>query len=446
MGNLIEKLIPAHRGRRRSSATPSARGFGADLAPAASAVDVHPNRTLWLLSIAHAVNHAQAVLLPLVYLRIIEEWGVEVGTIAMLSAAGAFASGAVQLGYAKLTRMVSRRKLLAWGGVLFGGGFAAQAVTPGFGSFALINVVSRIGGSPQHPVGNALLAEQFPPARRGFAISAHIAGGNVGTVVIALVGAWLVAGIGWRWTVVLFGIPAVLIALGILLLVRESGTDRAAAVAQGSVRDAFRAVLRDPDHRWIYLTSVIGGGGRGLGVVNLFTLLYLTRVIGVDEGLAGLMYGVLIAFSVPAPLIAGWLSDRFGRKPLIVGVYLGGAVGFAVFMLAGSSLVGLWAGIVIMGLFTFAESPQLQALLADIAPPGIRDASFAGYFTLAFGVGSLWVALYGAIIEAFGEAVGLPIVFWLMAATFVAGALAVLPVRERRGVVRDADGMPLDPW
>ena len=52
-------------------------------------------------------------------------------------------------------------------------------------TFAIPNVVSRIGGSPQHPVGNGLLAEQFPAERRGFAISAHIAGGNVGTVIVA---------------------------------------------------------------------------------------------------------------------------------------------------------------------------------------------------------------------------------------------------------------------
>jgi MFS family permease len=402
---------------------------------------VHPNRTLWLLSIAHAVNHAQAVILPLIFLAIIDEWGVEVGAIAILSAVSAIASGAVQVTYAKLTRLFHRRALLGWGGVLFGGGFALQALMPSFLPFALVNVTSRIGGSPQHPVGNALLAEQFPPERRGFAISAHIAGGNVGTVVVALIGAWLVAGVGWRWTVVLFGIPAVLIAIGILALVRESGADREAAQARGSVRDAFRTVLRDPDHRWIYLTSVLGGGGRGLGVVNLFSLLYLTQVIGLDEGLAGLMYGVLIVFSVPAPLVAGWLSDRFGRKPLIIGVYLGGAVGFAVFMLAGSSMLGLWAGIVVMGLFTFAESPQLQALLADIAPPGIRDASFAGYFTLAFGVGSLWVAAYGVIIEVLGSTVGLPVVFWLMAASFLLAALAVIPVRERRGpAVRSESG------
>ena len=397
---------------------------------AADAADIHPDRTLWLLSIAHAVNHAQAVLLPLVYLRIIVEFDVSPAAVAYLAAIGAFASGAVQLSYAKLTRIVSRRKLLAAGGLLFGGGFAAQAVTPSFGSFALVNVVSRIGGSPQHPVGNALLAEQFPESRRGFAISAHISGGNVGTVVVALPGAPLIALLDWRWVVVLFGLPAVGIALAILLLVRETGVDREAAVAHGSVRDAFRTILRDPDHRWIYLASVLGGGGRGLGVVNLFMLLYLTSVLRVDQGLAEWMYGILIALSVPMPLIAGWLSDRVGRRPVIIGVYLGGAIAFAVFMLVGASVAGLWLGVLLMGLFSFAESPQLQALLADIAAPTIRDASFALYFTLAFGVGSLWVALYGGIIDWLGEPIGLPVVFWLMAASFVLAALSVIPIRE----------------
>lgn len=397
-------------------------------------LDVHPNRTLWLLAFAHAVNHAQAVLLPLVYLRIIIEFGVRVETIAFLAAFGSFASGLVQLSYAKLTRILSRRMLLGAGGLLFGGGFVAQALANGFPTFAVANVLSRIGGSPQHPVGNGLLAEQFPPHRRGFAISAHIAGGNVGTVVIAVAGAWLIANVGWQWSVVLFGVPAIVIALAILLFVRETGEDRAAAVAHGSVRQAFGTILRDPDHRWIYLASILGGGGRGLGVVNLFALIYLTTVIGLDEGVAGLMYSALIAFSVPAPLGAGWLSDRIGRKPLIVGVYLGGAIGFAVFMFAGSNIAGLWAGILVMGMFSFAESPQLQSLLADIAPPALRDASFALYFTLAFGIGSLWTAVYGRVIEVAGEPAGLPIVFWLMAGTFVLAALSILPVRAgRRG-------------
>ena len=390
---------------------------------------IHPMRSLGLLSVAHAVNHAYAVLLPPIFLAIIDEFGVTVSAVAILAAVGAFASGMVQLSYAELTRRVSRRRLLGLGGILFGSGFAATALAANFMTFAIPNILARIGGSPQHPVGNGLLAEQFPPHRRGFAISAHIAGGNVGTVVVAVVGTPMLVALGWRGVSVVFGVAAILIALGIVALVREHGTDRAAAVAGGSSRDALRRVLADRDLRWLFLTSVLGGGGRGLGVVNLFALIYLTRVLGFDAATAGLMYGALIVFSVPMPLLAGWLSDRFGRKPLIIAAYLGGAIGFGVFIAAGSSLVWLWAGIVLMGLFSFAESPQLQALLADIAPPATRDAAYALYFTLAFGVGSLWTAVYGVVIEALGEPTGVPVVFGLMAVAFLAAALATLPIR-----------------
>jgi AAHS family 3-hydroxyphenylpropionic acid transporter len=389
-------------------------------------------RSLGLLSVAHAINHAQAVVLPLIFLKIIDEFGVGVDTIAFLAAIGAFLAGMVQLSYAGLTRVVSRRRLLGFGGILFGAGFALQAFATSFATFAIPNVASRIGGSPQHPVGNGLLAEQFPTERRGFAISAHIAGGNVGTVVVAVIGVPLIAAVGWRGASIAFGLPAIAVAILILLLVRERGTDRAAAVASGTVRAAFGRILRDRDLRWLYLTSALGGGGRGLGVVNLFALVYMTRVLHLDDPTSGLMYGALIVFSVPMPLVAGWLSDRIGRKPLIVGVYLGGAIGFVVFLAAGTSLLWLWVGIALMGLFTFAESPQLQALLGDIAPPSERDASYAFYFAMAFGVGSLWTILYGIVIDAAGEAAGVPIVFGIMALTFVLAALGTLPIHAEQ--------------
>ncbi|MFL5685297.1 MAG: MFS transporter [Chloroflexota bacterium] len=395
-------------------------------------MDVRPGRSLGLLSAAHAVNHAFAVLLPPIFLAIIDEFGVTVQSVAFLAAFGSLASGLVQLSYAELTRHVSRKRLLAAGGLLFGGGFAAMSLASSFMTFAIPNVAARIGGSPQHPVGNGLLAEQYAPERRGFAISAHIAGGNLGTVLIAIIGTPLIAVIGWRGVSVVFGVVAMIIALFILALVRESGTDREAARAGGSSLDGLKRVLADRDMRWVFLTSVLGGGGRGLGVVNLFVLIYLTRVIGLDEGTSGAMYGALIIFSVPMPLLAGWLSDRFGRKPLIIAAYLGGAIGFGIFIFGGSSLIWLWAGIVVMGLFSFAESPQLQALLADMSPAENRDAAYALYFTLAFGVGSLWTAVYGTVIEQLGEEVGVPVVFGLMAVSFLLAALATLPIRTER--------------
>ena len=59
----------------------------------------------------------------------------------------------------------------------------------------------------------------------------------------------LIAAFGWRGASIVFGVPAILIAIAILLLVRETGADRAAAVASGSVRDAFRRIVRDRDIR-----------------------------------------------------------------------------------------------------------------------------------------------------------------------------------------------------
>jgi MFS family permease len=169
-------------------------------------------------------------------------------------------------------------------------------------------------------------------------------------------------------------------------------------------------------------------------------------VIGLDTDTVAWMLTGLLLFSVPGPIIAGWLSDRYGRKLLIVAVYLGGTVSLAVMVAAGSNLVGLWAAVLLLSAFSFVESPQLQALLADISLPQIRDASFSIYFTLAFGVGSLWVACYGALISALGDSAGLVAVFGVMALANIAAALTVIPIRaeQRTAEVRaveDAAGM-----
>ena len=83
-----------------------------------------------------------------------------------------------------------------------------------------------------------------------------------------------------------------------------------------------------------------------------------------------------------------------------------------------------------MGLFSFAESPQLQALLADIADPThprhlVRPVLHA---RLRGGL-ALDVPLRPDHRVA-GEAAGLPIVFVVMALSFVVAALAVMPIRE----------------
>jgi MFS transporter, FSR family, fosmidomycin resistance protein len=390
---------------------------------------VRPPVTLTLLSIQHAIIHGQSALYPLVFLAIIQEFGVTVATIALLAAVGNIAAGLLQYAFGALTRRFSRRTLLGVGGLVVGVTTTAQGLVGGFGAFAAANILSRVGGAPQHPVGNALLAEQFPSRRIGFAISAHIAGGNLGTVVVGFAAAAAIATVGWRAAVVVLGVAALAVALAVLAFVRESGADRAHASAAGGVRRAYRQVLADRNLRWLLVSGMVGGGSRGLGVLNVFVPLYLSAVAGLDLPTIGAMYAVLLAASVPGPLVAGWLSDRYGRKRLIVIVYALGAASIVAFLGAGSNVALIWAGIVALSLFSFVESPQLQALLADITEPDLRDAAYSTYFALAFGVGSMWLLLYGWLINAAGDTVGLPAVFWVMAGASVAAGLAVLPIR-----------------
>ena len=58
---------------------------------------------------------------------------------------------------------------------------------------------------------------------------------------------------------------------------------------------------------------------------------------------------------------------------------------------------------------------------------------------MAFGVGSLWVALYGVVIDLAGEAQGVPIVFWLMAGAFILAALGTVPIQADQRARSNAD-------
>ena len=394
---------------------------------------VRPGLTLGLLSLQHALIHGQSALYPIVFLAISAEFGVGAGAIAVLAAIGAISTGLIQLTFGGLTRRFSKRSLLGVGGMAFGIGTAALSVVPGFAAFVPVNVASRIGGAPQHPVGNALLTEQYASNRWGTAISAHIAGGNIGTLVFGVIAIGAVALYGWRTSVLWLGVAATIVGLCVYLFIRETHAPPAeAGPARPTVKDAYRQVIRDRDLRWLFLSSVLGGGARGLGVLNVFVPLYLAKVVGVDATTLGAMYAVLLAASVPGPLVAGYLSDRIGRKPLIVTVYTAGAVGLTLFVAVGPDITLLWASIVFLSIFSFVESPQLQALLADISPPEIRDPAYSTYFALAFGVGSMWGLVYGAIIALTGEQQGLGTVFLVMAAANLGAALAVLPIRLAR--------------
>ncbi len=389
---------------------------------------VRPRLTLGLLSVQHGLIHAQSALLPLVFVEVVAVFGVGVAAVGILLGIANLLNGAVQLAFGPMSRYVARPRILGGAGLLFGVGTVLTAGAASWTTFSLATIIARLGGSPQHTVGHALLAEQFPAVRRSMAISTHIAMGNLGTVAVPLVGGWLIATAGWQSALLVLGVPAIVVALAILVLVREAGTDRAAALAEGSTWRIIRAIRHERDLRWVFVASTVASAGRGLGIVTTFVPLYLSLVLGLDGATIAVMYTLLLAGSVPGPIVAGWLAERFGHRWVLVGSYVLGAASLALLVLAGSTIPLVWLAIGFMSAFVYEESALLQALLADVARPGIRDVAFGAYFTLMFVEGALWSAILGIVVGALGNDLGFPVAFAVMAVSYLLAALAILPI------------------
>ena len=382
--------------------------------------------TLALLSVAHAAIHAQSALLPLIYPIVIVEFGLterDIGTfIAVTTAVG----GGMQLAYGFLTRYVSRPALLAGGQLVFGTGLLIGGLSQSIGQLLGSISLARIGSSPQHPVGNALLSDLFRPERRGFAISTHIAGGNVGTIMVPFVGGALLLALGWQATLAVFGIPALVIGVVLALVVRERHADyRERARASGSVREHLRAVAGRADLRRILAASLVAAGGRGLDIVAPFMVLYLSGPLGFDDDTVHLLYALLLVGAIVGPLLAGVISDRFGRRPTLIAYYLLSAAGILAFVAAGANLLLLVPLLLPFGTAVFSESPVLQAYLADRALGPMRDVAFAVYFTFAFGIGAFWAFVIGFVADV----AGYPVAFGVMAASYLAAAALLATIR-----------------
>ncbi len=390
---------------------------------------------LSVVSAAYAVIHATVVLMPLVFPILHSQYHISYTQIGLLVSIPSFIGGMLQLAFGYLGRYLARRTMIGVGSLLVGASMFLTGTTTAFSGFMSWSILGRVGGAPQQPVGSALLTDSFPSDRRGFALAAYVAGGNLGTLVVPLIGATLIVHFGWQPTVMLFALPGLVAGTAVLLFAREpAGMGRPNPPSPGTNRlAALLAPLRSRGVLLVILASIVAAGGRGVGILTTYLPLYLRSGLGMPAREVALLFTVLLIGTVIGPLVAGRLSDTTGRRPMLLISYaLAALFTTALPVVAGRSFP-LWmlvAVIGLMGLTVYAESPLLQAYLADQAPGGQKDAAFGWYFTLAFGVGSLWGGVLGYVIDR----AGFGPTFWIMAGSYIVAGLVLLgvPVGPRR--------------
>lgn len=383
-----------------------------------------------LVSLAHAMSHAYGALLPLV----IKVWRTELGLtytqVGLMVSLSSVVWGPLQLGFGVLSRYAPQKLILGLGHVCQGLAVIGSGMGQGFGDLLAWRIAARVADAPQHPIGNALISQSFPPERRGTALAVNAAGSNLGTVAVPLLGGLLIAHLGWRVTLMAFGLFGAIVGLLLIGLLQEKDRQRPTGPRTTPLGRELWTFLRHRDARLLMGSNILGAGGRGLSVATIYVPLYLAQKLQIDEVRLGVLLTVMMVGSVIGPLIAGTLSDKVGRKPVLLVDYAMSCVCFGGLLTLQMGSWSLPAWLLLTGIIVYSEGAVMQTALTDIADRVSMDISML--FGLYFTVGAIMSAPWGWVLGMVVDHYGFPAAFMVMAGSQVLAALCVLPVRLRR--------------
>ena len=380
-----------------------------------------------LVSFAHAMSHAYGALLPLILPSLREEIHLTYAKIGLMFTLSNLVWGPLQLGFGILGRYYSRKRILGIGHICQGLAVVGTALAQSFGGLLTWRILSRIADAPQHPIGNAIISQSFMAERRGMGFAINAAGSNLGTVAVPALGGLLMATFGWRNTLALFGLVGVIVGALIIALLDDYRAQVRDDAQRAKVRTELWALLQQRDAVLLLLSHVMGAGGRGFSVATLYVPLYLSQTLNMDQVQLGGLLTIMMIGSVVGPLLAGPLSDRLGRKPVLLLDAVVACLCFSGLLLVGAYPWALIAVLVVTGLAVYSEGPVMQTALADVAGKTSIEMLFGLYFTIGAIIGAPWALLLGTLVDVYG----FPVAFAVMGASQIAAGLCILPVRLR---------------
>jgi len=317
-----------------------------------------------------------------------------------------------------------------------GGGYLLT--TLGVGSYALAGAwwqvligrsVAWFGRGYRGPLRDALMADAADPKDYGKAFGLERAGDYAGAFVGPLISAallWL--GLSLRHILALVVVPGALAALSVWVLVRE-----APHVNREAHRRIFTRLHEMPGPFKRYLLAV---GCFSLGdFSNTFLILWAANS-SVAGGFASrnltpiLLYAGYNAVSTVVTYVAGSLSDRFGRRGLLLGGYLAAVAG-ALVVAGGSTALGVMVAVFALNGIAMGNKDAVEkAYAADFLAPHERSLGF-GTLALVTGTGKL---IASALVGVLWSTVGVSAAFVTAAGLSTVGV--VLLVALTRSLAR----------
>ena len=336
--------------------------------------------TLFAFMLGHFSHHVcTAVAIPLLPM-IRDAFALDYLRAGLLLSAFSLAYGFAQLPMAVISDRFSKRIIVSLG--LLGTGVASvgAGISADYLQILLSLVLMGLAGSTYHAPASAFLSQVFSKEDRGRSLGFHIVGGTSGLMAAPFL-AILVANLAgsWRYSFIAMGVPALIAGLLVLIVARAQEMANIRAMARELVEplDVMK-LLRALGLLVMIalLTQVLVSG------LNSFLPLYLVDKHGMSPDLAGLMMGIVYGAGVLGAPVAGALSDRVGRKPVILlSVVTVGPLMFLVTVLPlGLAMTGV---IAFYGLFLVFRLPAIESLVADVVPARRRATVLGAYYFIS---------------------------------------------------------------
>lgn len=334
--------------------------------------------------------------------------GALVSVYAWVLAGAALAMGPV-------SDRVGRRRVLLLGSGALAAALALHGLVASFEGMLLARALAGAAGGMLSGAAVSYVGDVFPYARRGWATGWVMSGVSFGLVLGIPIGRVMAASGGFRVPFLAFGVLAALACLLTWRFVPQPDVRREAApVTLGGTLRRYVGLLRAAPVRAAAATYFLMYLSLGLLVVYLpqwITAHFALgvelfgqplRLAGVEVDFIATLFLVGGAVSVAVGPLAGALSDRAGRKPLILVSCLGlAAVTAALTFVVTERWLAYPFYVAIMALFSIRMSP-LQALLTVLVPDRLRGTLLA----LAIAVGQVGTGLGAALAGAIYGGVG----------------------------------------
>jgi len=248
-------------------------------------------------------------------------------------------------------------------------------------SVFVIRIVERVGKGVRNAPRDAIIAESSAGDVRGKAYGIHRAMDGIGSILGAVLAYILLLSLGFSDIFLLAGIPA-FIAVLLILFVKEGkkvpSTDRP---AQKSMKISFRE-LTPKLRQFIAVSTVFTLGNFGYAF-----LLIRALDIGLSDRMAILLYITFYVVYTIVTIPAGMISDKIGRKPVIVlGYVLFGITSLGLAVVTNLSEI-VWL-FVLYGVFYGMIDGVQRAFVVDLSPPDLK-ATALGAFHAATGLAAL---------------------------------------------------------